>query len=101
MKIKFHTGRIFVTIGVLLYILVLNLTYVFSISPAFTYLGYIAKPLSTTAITLMIILGLLPSFWLPLTAQRPSNAVCWLLYIFVCIPIVIVPFYTLQLSWPC
>jgi hypothetical protein len=97
--IKVHKGRLFTSIGILLYILALNLSYVFTISPAFSYLGYIANPISRTAIIIMIVFGIAPSFWMSLKAQRPSQAVCWLLYIFVYIPMIIIPFYTLHVSF--
>jgi hypothetical protein len=97
MTLRVQKGQLFITFGILLYILVLNLSYVFAISPVFSYMGYVVRPVSLLAFTSMGVLSFLPSFWLPIKAERPSQVVCWLLYVFVFVPVMIVPFYTLQL----
>lgn len=43
-------------------------------------------------------MALIPSFWLPINRERPSQLVYLLLYVLVFVPAMIIPLYTLQIS---
>lgn len=86
------------TIGAIAaYVVILQLVYVFVISPVFSYLGYTARALPLEVVLVASVLAILPAMWLPLRLRRPSQIVYWALYLVAYIPSVIVPFYAMEL----
>lgn len=85
-------------VGVLSYIVVLNLSYIKVISPTFSYAGYIYCSPHVVNFVIACFVALLPSSWMPIVLKRPSQLVYWLLYIFVLVPAAFIPLYTLKLS---
>lgn len=82
--------------AVLLYAIVLQVVYVWVISPDYSYAGYTTRPLPAYAVFLATFLAVAPSIWQPLAFRRPSNLLTWVLYLVAYVPSVIVPFYALR-----
>src|SRR6266700_550473 len=59
----------------------------------FSYLGYDYNPRSIGYMLLAWMLSALPSLWMPLTLARPSQLICWVLYLTVFIPSMFVPLF--------
>lgn len=89
MRIK---SLLFVT----LYYLILLLSYVYTVSPNFSYMGYINNSPSYFLIVLSAIFAIFPSLFLSISITRASEIVCWVLYLFVAIPSSFIPLFTLN-----
>ncbi len=78
------------------YIAALQWAYYVSLTRLYQYEGYRhnSDPLLLAITTLM---ALLPAFVMPADLKRPSQVAYWLLYLFVIVPVGIVPVYTLSL----
>lgn len=87
--------RLSIILGSFAYLVALHLSYVYVISPLFSYHGYTYHPPSTFYIAVAWLMALTPSLWMPVQRDRPSQVVYWLLYVLVFIPAMIIPFYTL------
>jgi hypothetical protein len=91
-------GRLTILLGVFIYVLLLNVAYIYVVSPQFSYMGYTYE--SPAFITLIAVsaLSLLPALWMPVRLQRPSQVVYWILYILVVIPSCFIPLYRLDID---
>lgn len=87
--------RIAVVLGGLAYLASVIALYVLVISPVYSY--YTFKYVEPQWFTFIAncILALLPSLWLPVAVQRPSQVACWMLYVFVVLPSCILPMFAL------
>lgn len=90
--------RTSILFGVACYITLLNLIYIFHISPYFSYLGYVLHPKPSSYLILAWLAGWLPSLWMPAHLNRPSQVVYWLLYVLAYIPSTFIPFLSLERS---
>lgn len=91
--------RIFIVLSFLAYLLLLHWSYVHLISPSFSYLGYIYNPPAVFHMITVWGLALIPSLWVPIKRERPSQIVYLLLYALVFVPAMIIPLYTLRLPF--
>ncbi len=86
--------RLLVVGGVILYLKVLDMAYQ-SASELWGYYGLVYDP--PEGISWLIAscaISLIPSLWMPLQIQRPSQVAYWILYLLTVIPMAIIPFYT-------
>ena len=90
--------RLWLLMTVLAYIGFLHLSYVYVISPVWSYRGLIYAPAGASTILLAAAIACIPVLWMPLRSSRPSLVVYYLLYLFVVLPTCIVPAYTAQLD---
>ena len=88
-------GRVTVVVGCVTYAALLVASYVSTIAPAFSYLGYTLNPAPAPYLALGFLLGVLPSMWLPLRMTRPSVGVVWILYLLAYVPSVLMPLLSL------
>ena len=76
--------------GTVVYFLALGLSYAYLISPTFGYLGAVYRPRGTFVILVCAVLTLLPSVWVPVQLNRPSQVIYVLLYLMVMVPTLLV-----------
>lgn len=77
-----------------------SLIYIFSLTLIYTA-GVFNYPMLTPAFYFVAyswIMAALPSLWLPLNIARPSQFVCWMLYILVYVPATTILFYAIELN---
>lgn len=91
MKIKLN--RLVMFLGVILYIAGLKLSYVYFISPDFSYFGYINLHPTKIVQIVSIIFVLFPLLFFDTKVQAPSRVVFWIIYLMVYIPAMLVPDY--------
>lgn len=92
------TRRSGVFVGVLLFVVCFWWSYVYVVSPAFSYMGYRYQVLPLWLSTFSWGAALVPAFWLPYSITRPSQVVYWILYILVLVPGILVPAWTLTID---
>lgn len=80
--------------GTAVYILALSLSYIYFISPAFGYLGFVYRPEGLLEFSTAVILAFFPSFWMPVQLERPSQVIYLLLYLMVMVPTLLVGVFT-------
>lgn len=83
--------RLITCSAVLLYIIFLDIAYVTMISPAYSYYTLTNYHPPLYVLIFSTILAMIPAFLARIKVERPSQAVFWILYIFVYIPIIIIP----------
>jgi len=90
--------RAVAVIGVVTYTALVCWVYVNLLSPVWAYLGYVAygKPILYKGLAMAF--ALVPSLWVPLQLQRPSQIIYWFLYLLVYIPTMVVPLYALRME---
>lgn len=81
MRLRVATGAL-----AALYMLLVWLSYRYLIAPPFAYLGYKAEPIDLDIGLYCAGLGLLPMTWMPLSLDRPTKFVYWLVYLYVVNP---------------
>lgn len=91
------TGRTSTIICCAFYVLVFYVSYTRALLPTYRYEGY-SFFFSPAILILTSLLAFLPSLWLPVDLQRPSQLVYWALYLLVLVPVCIVPVYSLKVS---
>lgn len=88
---QLRIGRVTVIAGIALYIMILYVTYINLISPAYSYYQLINLHPPLWIILLSSFMAVLPSFWSDYRVDRPSQVIYWILYLFAYIPVVIIP----------
>ena len=88
--------RLIIIFGALVMTCLLDRSYVLYISPYFEYQGMFLKELPQYMFTLKLLLALLPSYWLPIEIEKPSQFQVWLLYITVYIPAIVVGYHIID-----
>jgi hypothetical protein len=88
-------GRLLLVAGACAYAALLVATYVTTIAPAFTYLGYTHAPAAPPYLALGFALSVLPAAWLPLRLVRPSASVLWIVYLLAYVPSALIPLLSL------
>lgn len=83
-------NRLVFIAGTVVYFLALGLSYAYLISPTFGYLGAVYRPEGTGVILVSAVLALLPSVWVPVQLDRPSQVIYVLLYLMVMVPTLLV-----------
>lgn len=68
------------------YMLLVWLSYRYLIAPPFAYLGYKAEPIDLDIGLYCAGLGLLPLAWMPVSLDRPTKFIYWLVYLYVVNP---------------
>lgn len=91
-KIMFRKARILVFVGALLYPMALLWSYRNIVVPHFAYMGYAYEP-SPSVLFWIVSMGLIlfPAFFLAIEVSRPSQVFCWILYLTVYIPTLLLP----------
>lgn len=91
-------SRLFIIFGSIIYFFLLQYTYVYIITPQHEYYGFVNNSPSIFWIIVAFILAVLPSIWLPIKCDRPSKLVYLFLYIVNYVPLILVPYYTLNMD---
>lgn len=86
--------------GTVVYFVALGLSYAYHISPTFGYLGAVYRPEGTFVILVSAMLALLPSVWIPVQLNRPSQVIYVLLYLMVMVPTLLVGTFVGAFSLP-
>ena len=84
-------ARAWVVLGAAVFALLLGWAYDTDVSPAFRYMGYTTGPVDPVLATGLLGVALLPSLWLPVRLDRPSQVVHWILYLLVVLPTALIP----------
>ncbi|MFF2500156.1 hypothetical protein [Peribacillus sp. NPDC058075] len=81
------------------YVWLLDISYVYFISPEFAYMGYIYRQHpSAVMIVISMFFIILPAIFIKKELDKPSELVFWILYFIVYIPVVWVPNYLFTLQ---
>ncbi|PZF90516.1 hypothetical protein C1903_02895 [Listeria ivanovii] len=86
-------NKILLFIGVSFYVYGLKASYVYFISPAFSYFGSINLHPSMNEQLVSLLFVFVPLLWSNTHAYRPSRIVYWILYMMVYVPAMLVPDY--------
>jgi hypothetical protein len=84
-------GRAAAVAGSGAYVAILLWAYQEAIAPTYGYQGLIDRAPSAAAVTMAVVLAVLPSLWLPVAHRRPSAVVAWFLYVLGYVPAIAVP----------
>lgn len=90
--------RIVLVFGAVALIALVDWAYINVISPQFSYMGLTYSPPPATLRFIAWAVAAIPSLWMPLRLQRPSQIVYFFLYIWAYIPSSIIPYYVLHIS---
>ena len=74
----------------------LQFTYVNMDAPSFRYMGLRLKELDPFWAVLGFVMAALPSLWMPIKLERPSQVAYWILYLTVIVPVMWMPYHTLN-----
>jgi hypothetical protein len=85
--------RAFLVLGILVFIACYQWIYIHWLNPTFDYFGYEYNRPSAAYLLLAWLLSALPSFWMPLSIDRPSKLIYWVLYLTVFIPSMFIPLF--------
>src|SRR5713101_405257 len=85
--------RIVLAFGILIFVGLLEWTYVNWLSPSFDYYGFEYYPPPRGYVVLAWLFSVLPSAWMPLSISRPSQLAYWVLYVTVFIPSMFIPLF--------
>jgi len=85
--------RVLLILGILLFIGCYQWVYIHWLDPTFGYLGYEYNPAPLGYVLFAWILGALPGLWMPLSIDRPSKLIYWVLYLTVFIPSMLIPLF--------
>lgn len=82
-----------------IYVWLLDISYVYFISPEYAYMGYIYRQHSSAVmIVISMFFIILPAIFIKKELDKPSELVFWILYFIVYIPVVWVPNYLFTLQ---
>lgn len=90
---KFTRSRAWLIGGIVAFVAAFQWVYVSWLWPTFGYWGFQYEVPSPRFLVLAWVLSVLPALWLPLNIHRPSQLICWVLYLVVVIPSMFVPLY--------
>lgn len=85
--------RLLLILGMTLYVGFYQWMYINYLYPTWAYFGFDYHPPATRFLVLAWALSLLPSLWMPIELQRPSQLAYWILYIVTIIPSMFVPLF--------
>ena len=86
-------ARLLLILGSFIYITLLHNSYVDIISDLWAYQGYLYNPQSPDLVARAWLIAILPSLWMPIALERPSQCTYWILYLIVYVPASIIPWY--------
>jgi hypothetical protein len=89
----FSKNRIWLVLGIIAYVAAFQWMYATWLSPTFAYWGFAYEQVPGQYLTIAWALSVLPALWLPLALTRPSQLICWVLYLAVFIPSMFVPLF--------
>jgi hypothetical protein len=78
------------------YVVLLYAIYVLVIARRFAYAGYVYNSPGQFLFLIAFVMAVAPALWLKTSVNRPSLAVCWLLYLLAYIPAQMIPYFTLK-----
>ncbi len=85
-------------VGAVTYTVALIFIYTEVVSPNYSYWGFSNNSPPTIYLLLSCLVAIVPSIWMPVALQRPSQVVYWMLYVLVLVPASIVPIFSLQME---
>jgi hypothetical protein len=85
--------RALLILGILVFIACYQWVYIHWLNPTFDYFGYEYNPPSAGYLLFAWLLSALPSLWMPLSIDRPSKLIYWVLYLTVFIPSMFIPLF--------
>jgi glycosyltransferase involved in cell wall biosynthesis len=91
--------RLYLIAATVAFILIYVLAYAVLISPIFEKSGLVNRLPADGSIVLAMAMAALPALWLPVAANRPSDAALWVVYLTGYVPSLIVPAYLLGSGW--
>ena len=78
------------------FVATLQFTYAFMDAPSFRFMGLRLKHLDPFWTVLGFLMALAPSLWMPIELKRPSQVAYWILYLCVIVPVMWVPYHTVN-----
>lgn len=81
------------------YILLINIAYVYYISPEYAYQKLIYVAPGDLSLLFFYLVSVLPLIILPTVVERPSIIIIWILYLVLFVPICYIPFYSQSVSF--
>lgn len=91
---RFSVKRVITVLAVMAYPLTLLWALKAIVSPVYYYQGFGYTPPETPGMALLVLAAaVIPGFLLPVSSQRPSSAILWILYILAYVPAQIVPIF--------
>jgi len=78
------------------FVAALQFTYVNMDAPSFGYMGLKLKDLDQFWAITGFVMAALPSLWMPIKLDRPSQVAYWILYLCVIVPVMWIPYHTLN-----
>jgi len=97
MPLHRFTQRLCVAAGTLAYAGVFAWTLATIIVPNYQYMGYLQAPRSLGAGVALFLVAWLPGLWLPSRVTKPSQVSCWLLYLLLYVPAMLVPYFAVPI----
>ncbi|MDA1529864.1 O-antigen polymerase [Bacillus cereus group sp. TH260-2LC] len=94
-----NIAKLKIFLGVILYSVFINISYIYIIHPEFNYMGLIYKEVPLYILLIATLLSLVPILFLPNSISRPSQVIVWILYLVIIIPNTYVSLYTLYLDY--
>jgi len=86
-------NRLFLFLGVILYITLFWQHYLHWLNPTWAYYGFTYRAVPVPYLLLSFVLALLPCTWIPLALKRPSQLIYWVIYLVVYLPSMFEPFF--------
>ncbi|MBJ8072274.1 hypothetical protein BWGOE3_52420 [Bacillus mycoides] len=80
---------------VISYILVVNIGYIYFVSPAYSYLGYTFSEPHILDVMIATLLILIVTLFSPIDVKIPSDFIFWFLFIVLYVPSMYIPLYTI------
>lgn len=78
------------------FVFALHFTYANMDARSFRYMGLMYKDLDPVWIITGFTMAVLPSLWMPIKLDRPSQVAYWILYLTVIVPVMWIPYHTLN-----
>jgi hypothetical protein len=89
----FSKNRIWLVLGIVAYVAAFQWMYATWLSPTFGYWGFAYEQVPGQYLAIAWVLSVLPALWLPVVLTRPSQMICWVLFLTVFIPSMFVPLF--------
>ena len=83
--------RLLLILCAVLFIGLFNYVYITIVTKRWAYLGFTFESPPIKSMVLVLLLCLLPIFWMPIRLTRPSQVIYWLLYAIVYVPSLFLP----------
>jgi O-antigen polymerase len=87
--------RALVTLGAIVYVVLLHWVYLDWVTPSYAYYGLIETGPDPLTLLVITMLSILPALWLPTELHQPSDIVLWFLFLFGYVPAVSIPIHIL------